>query len=291
MRLRHLLPVLLCFAVPAVAQQPADSTTLADTVGVTRQVFITEYSFHAARHLTALQVAPLLLRTADPTINRLVRRSKRRHHLTVPFIVGGYGLLIGAVRAGRVNQESALAGGLALGSITALTDGIVMGLSAPRPMRRAVNRYNQLLADTDSPYFSPQQPTAPALSLTERDTIRIRPTLLGNRYVYRGVEVAPELQLRTALESVRDPFVTEGLRQNRVVRGVGGLLGGLSVTVISSYYLTRFLSQAAGQRVPKIGPLTYAAFGGVAVSFALGRIADRTTRQVVRRYNQRLTGN
>lgn len=293
MFVRLLLLVLLGYVSSTQAQTPTDSLTPADTIGVMRQraLFVTTsaYSFHAARQLSDLQLAPLLLRTADSTINRLVRRSKRRYALTAPVFFSSYGLMLGTTRAIAVNQESALAVGLLLGGVATLTDGMVLALSAPTPMRRAIGWYNQLVGLSDYGYVRPvpMSPTS-AYPLTISDTVSIRLGLLNSRYTYRGIQLVPDVQLQAAMQSLRDPFITEGLRQNRLTRGISGVVGGLSAYFLITYYFTRFVFQAAGGRVSATNPLVYVSFGGLAISLGLNRLADRTTRQVVQRYNQQL---
>jgi hypothetical protein len=178
---------------------------------------------------------------------------------------------------------------LALGGLGTLVTGEVLGLSAPGVMRRAIRRYNQQIGYNENAYAMPVlRVSGTDFELTQADTISTRKQAIGSRYTYRGIQVSPDLQLGAAMKSVKDPFVTEGLRQNRVFRGIGGVVGGVSASFLSTYYLTRFLIQASGGRIRSTSPLVYYALGGVAVSFTLGRITDRTTRQVVRRYNERL---
>ncbi|WP_375446456.1 hypothetical protein [uncultured Fibrella sp.] len=52
--------------------------------------------------------------------------------------------------------------------------------------------------------------------------------------------------------------------------------------------MTRLPLQAAGRRVGPTNSLVYYSLGGLAASFTIGRMTDKTTRQLVRRYNDQL---
>ncbi|RYF48662.1 MAG: hypothetical protein EOO39_46640 [Cytophagaceae bacterium] len=291
--IRILTIVALLPTTPLVAQSLTDSLTPTDTIGIHRQRLVLTshyyYSFHAATQLSGLQLRPLLHRQADPMTNRLLSRARRRFTLPLPLFFGSYGLALGAVGVNPA-QNPELAGTLIIGSMAALTTGFVVGLSAPGTMRRAVQRYNLLVNTNDAAYVRPL-PTSGELTLTVTDTVGIKRQLLASRYMYRGIQVAPELQLRSAMLSVNDPFITEGLRQNRIVRGVAGVVGAVSGGFLSTYYLARLSAQATGRRVGPTNSLVYFALTGVAVSFTLGRVADKTTRQVAERYNEQLSVN
>ena len=158
-------------------------------------------------------------------------------------------------------------------------------------MRRAAQRNNQLSHFTDDYYTNPH-PVAgiagEAPLLSEADTVLIRPYRLGSRYLYRGIQVAPDLHLKEAMQSLKDPFITEGLRQNRAIGTVAGLIGGFSAGYLSGYCLTRLLTVAGGYQTRPANPLVYAALGGLAVTITIASFNNRVTRQVVRRYNERL---
>lgn len=288
----RLLIVCLTVSSNAVAQIRLAEQTPFDTIGLMqKRTFFTPdlYAYHAATRLSGPQVIPLLLQSPDSAVQRLARRARRRYWLPLPMTVGSYGLLMGSARAGRLGNE-ALAGGLALGGLAVLVDGLVLGLSAPTAMRRATKRYNQMVRYAGDAYTDPLRDLrSEAFALTLADTIGIKPALLGSRYTYRQVAVVPDLQLTQAMQSLNDPYLSEGIRQNRVVRGIGGLIGGLSAAYLTSYGLTRLLLLAAGYRVREgVGPLFYASLGGVAVSFVLGGVANRTVRRITSRYNERL---
>ena len=290
----RLLFLLAGSTLTANAQTPTDSLpTLFDTVGIRQQrvLFITasSYSYHAATLLSGPQLMPILLRSPDSTVHRLALRSKRLTTATLPLILSSYGFVLAAARASAVYRNPELGGVLALGGLGALVTGEVLGLSAPGVMNRAVRRYNQRIGYDLTAYARPAlRVSGTDFELTQADTINIRKRGIGYRYTYRGIQVAPELQLAAAMKSIKDPFVTEGLRQNRVINSVNGLIAGFSSGVVSAYFLTRFLARAAGVRVRPIPSLVYVALGGLTVSFTLGRLTQKTTRQVVRRYNERL---
>ena len=290
----RLLFLLVGSALTTNAQTPTDSLLSPfDTVGIRQQrvlfTKVSTYSYHAATQLSGLQLMPILLRSPDSTVHRLALRSKRLKTATLPLILSSYGLVLLAVRASVVHRNAGLGSVMALGGLGTLVTGDVLGLSAPGIMNRAVRRYNQRISYDENAYAMPALwVSGTDFELTQADTINIRKQGIGYRYMYRGIQVAPELQLATAMKSVKDPFVNEGLRQNRVVSGVNGLIGGLSAGYATVYFLTRFIAQAAGLRVQPVNSLVYVALGGLAVTFTIGRLTDRTTRQVVRRYNERL---
>ncbi|MBO0951691.1 hypothetical protein [Fibrella forsythiae] len=288
-----LIAMYLLAGTSVTARSLPDSLPLTDTIGIhSQRVFLATdyyYSYHAATRLTGLQLTPLLRQPADSAASRLLSRARRRSRLPFPLFVGSYGLMLGAVRANPL-QHPELSGTLLLGSVAALTTGFVAGFSASATMHRAVQRHNLLITANDAAYVKPR-PTLGEPALTATDTLSVKPQLLATRYTYRGIQLAPELQLRSAMQSFNDPFITEGLRQNRIVRGVAGLIGAVSGGFLSYYYLTRFSTQAAGRRVGPANLLVYYAFTGVAVSFTLHRVADKTTRQVAARYNRHLVMN
>ncbi len=280
-----------CFAQ---AQTPPDTLMAFDTVGIAqrRTLFTPDfYTFRAARQLTGPQVVSVLLRSSDLTVLRLALRAKRRYTLPTPLIFGSYGLLLGGVRASR-NQPvpTALGGTLILGSFAMITTGLVAGLTAPAQMRRAVRFHNQMVTNSANAYaLAPRRYAPDDFALTTADTVAVRRTFWGTRYTYRGLDLLPDLQLEQAMRSVRDPQITEGLRQNKILRAVGGVVGGFSAAYLATRLVTGLLVQAAGFcTAGRATPLTYVALGGLAVTFGLGRISDRTTRQVVRQYNNRL---
>ena len=289
----RLFLLLLGSALTALAQAPTDSLTPFDTIGIRQQrvLFnkVSTYSYHAANLLASGQLLPLLLRSSDSTVRRLALRSKRMTTAAIPLILGSYGLLLTAVRASAVNRNAELGSVMALGGLGTLVTGEVLGLSAPGIMNRAVRRYNQQIGYDENAYaMPPLRVTGTDFELTQADTIGIRKRGLGYQYTYRRLHVVPDLQLVAAMQSVNDPFVTEGLRQNGVFRRISGAIGGLSAGFVTGYFLTRFIAQAAGARVRPVSTLAYVALGGVAVSLTFGRLTDKTTRQVVRRYNERL---
>ncbi|MEZ0539496.1 hypothetical protein [Fibrella arboris] len=280
----------LHFTTSVMAQSPIDSLPATDTIGIHQQrvFFITDYyySYRAATRLSGVQLTPLLRQPTDSVTTRLLSRARRRYILPFPLFLGSYGLIVGAIKANPVTNPE-WAGALAVGSAAALLTGYVARLSAPGTMHRAVQRHNLLVTGNEAAYARPR-PTGNELTLTAADTLGVKRRLLTSRYMYRGIQVAPELQLRAAMQSLNDPFITEGVRQNRVVRGVAGVVGALSASFLSTYYLTRVALQASGRRVGPTNPFVYYALTGLAVSFTLGRVADKTTRQVVERYNQHL---
>ena len=296
------MPVLLflcclpVFATPSPlrVQMSPDTLIPTDTIGIAqrRTLFATDqYTFHAATHLAGLQLVPILRQSSDSTVLRLAMRAKRRYTLPLPLILGSYGLVLGSVRAIRVWDNPGLAGGLLVGSVGTLIESYVLGFSAPNAMRRAVQRHNQRLRSTDDYYTSPRSlagMAGEAPLLSEADTVLIQPYRLGSRYTYRGVLLSPDLQLTEAMQSLKDPFITEGLRQNRAIGTVAGLIGGFSAGYLSGYCLTRLLTLAAGYQTRPANPLVYAALGGLAVTITIASFNNRVTRQVVRRYNERL---
>ena len=290
----RLLFLLIGSTLTANAQTPTDSLpTPFDTIGIRQQrvLFITtsSYSYHAATLLSGPQLLPVLLRSSDSTVHRLALRSKRFITAATPLMLSSYGFVLLAVRANVVRPRAELGGMLALGGLGTLVTGEVLGLLAPGIMNRAVRRYNQRIGYDENAYARPTlRVSGTDFELTPADTINIRKGGIGYRYRYRGIQVAPELQLAAAMKSIKDPFVTEGMRQNRVVSSVNGLIGGFSASYVTGYFLIRFLAQAAGARLRPVPSLVYVALGGLAVTFTIGRLTDRTTRQVVRRYNERL---
>lgn len=292
---RFLCCLLLLMALSrASARMLPDSLSPTDTIGVAQRRTLStadQYTFHAATHLAGLQLMPILLQSPDSTVLHLAKRAKRRYTLPLPLILGSYGLVLGSVRAIRVWDNPGLAGGLLLGSVGTLIESYVLGFSAPTAMRRAVQRHNQRVHFADDYYTNPHPlvgiaDEAPLLS--EADTVLIQPYRLGSRYTYRGVLIAPDLHLKEAMQSLKDPFITEGLRQNRAIGTVAGLIGGFSAGYLSGYGLTRLLTLAAGYQPRPTNPLVYAALGGLAVTFTIASFNNRVTRQVVRRYNDRL---
>lgn len=284
--------LVLTFWVPLLAQVRSAASTPFDTVGLAqkRTLFAPDlYAYHAATQLSAGQVMPVLLQSPDSTVLRLARRARRRYWLPAPLFIGGYGLFIGGLRAGQAGND-ALAGGLALGSLTVLVDGIVVGLTAPRAMRRAVTRYNQTVRYAGDAYTDPlTNLRGDAFELTEADTIAVKPALLGNRYTYRQLVVVPDIHLARAMRSVNEPYISEGIRQNQVIRGISGVVGGASTGYLVVWGMTRLLAAAAGYRVrSRTNPLLYASLGGVAATFVLGGAANRTTRRLTSRYNELL---
>lgn len=281
-----MLPVTLSAQVRPAALTPFDTIGLAQK----RTLFSPDlYAFHAATQLSALQVIPILLQSPDSTVQRLARRARRRHWLPAALIGGGYGLLAGGLRAGRVGNDP-LAGGLILGSLATLTGSFVVSLSAPTAMRRAVGRYNQTVRYAGDAYTDPlANLRGNAFDLTEADTIAIKPASLGNQYVYRSLLLVPDVHLVQAMRSVNEPYISEGIRQNKVVRAIGGVVGSASTAYILVYGMTRLLVAAAGYRVQgRTSSLLYASFGGVAATFVLGGVANRTTRRITTRYNELL---
>ena len=278
---------------PALAQTPPDTLTAFDTVGIAqrRTLFTPDfYTFHAARQLSGPQVLPLLMRSNDSTVLRLALRAKRRYALPTPLILGSYGLLLGTVRASR-NQSAptALGGTLLLGSFALITTGLVAGFTAPTAMRRAVLAHNRAVGATAWSYARPVVRVTDAdFQLSGADSIAMGKRFIATQYRYRGILVVPDLQLEQAMRSVRDPQITEGLRQNKILRGIGGVVGGFSAAYLVTRLLTGLLVQAAGGRVRSNNSLVYVAWGGLAVTLGLGRVADGTTRQTVRRYNELL---
>ncbi len=279
---------------PVCARMLPDTLSPTDTIGVAqrRTLFDTDqYTFHAATHLAGLQLMPILLQSSDSTVLHLARQAKRRYTLPLPLILGSYGLVLGSVRAIRVWDNPGLAGGLLVGSAATLIESYVLSFSAPNAMRRAVQRHNQLVHFADD-YYTSSHPLVGMAGetslLSEADTVLIQPYRLGSRYTYRGVLIAPDLHLKEAMQSLKDPFITEGLRQNRAIGTVAGLIGGFSAGYLSGYGLTRLLTLAAGSPTRPTNPLVYAALGGLAVTFTLASFNNRVTRQVVRRYNERL---
>lgn len=280
---------LLAASSPLLAQP--DSLTAADTIHLSKRRYflstLREYSYHYANHLADTQVLPLLQLSPNPSVRRLVKSGRLVRGIGVGMTAVGFPVMVAGLLTPRQRVET--------GSTLLLTGlGLFYGASIPfvqsrRQFQRAVTVQNQFLRRRADDYYAPVVlPFAQLAEPTLTDTVAIKKRGLGHQYTYRNVRLAPARQLQRLTDRLNDTDVKQGMQYTRRVGAIGGFVGGIGSTFLTTSLLFYGIQRANGNSTQLGTPLFWGSVAAITVNYGLRIHAGRVQFRTVQALNERL---